>query len=51
MPADQEVVPTDQEDKYPKDIPKQGEFSSVLQQCKAPMDIQIELFGRWERVT
>ena len=35
----------------PKDIPKQEEFSSVLQQCKARADIQIGWFGHWERVT
>ena len=35
----------------PKDIPKQEELSSVLQQCKALVDIQIELFGHQERAT
>jgi hypothetical protein len=35
----------------PKDIPKQEEFCSVLQQCKALVDSQIELFGHWESVT
>jgi len=35
----------------PKDIPKQEEFSSVLQQYKALVDIQIELFGHLEHLT
>ncbi len=35
----------------PKDTPKQEEFSSVLQQWKALVDIQIEVFGHSESVT
>ena len=35
----------------PKGIPKQEEFSSVLQQCEALVDIQIGQFGHWERAT
>ena len=35
----------------PKGIPKLVEFSSVLQRRKALVDIQIEWFGHWERVT
>ena len=35
----------------PKDIPKQEEFSSVLQQCEVLVDIQIVWFGHWEHVT
>ena len=31
-----------------KDIPKQEEFSSVLQQCEALVGIQIVWFGHWE---
>ncbi len=34
----------------PKDIPKQEEFSSVLRQCEALVDIQIVWFGHWESV-
>ncbi len=33
-----------------RDTPKQEEFSSVLQQWKALVDIQIESFGHWESV-
>ena len=35
----------------PKDIRGQEEFSSVLQQYKALVDIQIESFGHWDEVT
>ena len=35
----------------PKDIPRQEEFSSVLQQYKALVDIQIELFDHLEHLT
>jgi len=35
----------------PKDIPRQEEFSSVFQRCKALADTQIELFGHLEGVT
>ena len=35
----------------PKDIRGLEEFSSVLQQCKALVGIQIESFGHWEKMT
>jgi hypothetical protein len=35
----------------PTDIPEQEEISSILQQCEALVDSQIELFGHWESVT
>ena len=35
----------------PKGIPTQAEFSSVLQQYVALVDIQIGRLGQWERVT
>ena len=35
----------------PKGIPKREGFSSVLQQCKALVGVQIEWFGHWENVT
>ena len=38
-------------EQIPKDIPKQEEFSSALQQCEALVDIRIESFGHRERVT
>ena len=40
---------TNYKEQNPKDIPKQEEVSSVLQQCKALVDVQIELFGHLER--
>ena len=39
------------DERSPKDIPKQEEFFSVLQQCKALVAIQIESFGHRESVT
>ena len=40
------MVDTSYQENIPKDIPKQEEFFSVLLQCEALVDIQIELFGR-----
>ena len=46
---DKNLMGTNYEEQNPKDTPKQEEVSSVLQQCKVLVDVQIELFGHLER--
>ena len=46
-----EMILIARNEQNPEGIPKQEEFSSVFQQCKALVDIQIGWLGHWERAT
>ena len=46
-----EMILLPRNEQNPIGIPKQEEISSVLQQCKALVDIRIEWFDHWEGVT